>query len=199
MVFNNAKVMHPHKDIYYSTPPVAAANVQNYWVHRQHYLNRGPGPSNHPTSIAVGHHNTSMQSTSPYYTPAGSTIYSSNPSPVQSTSVQGGMSHAAPANVFNQGSYPEAYPSVITPPGGFNNLNQMSPHGNTYPPSSGYHNPHAPTQTMAGFNTLAPHPVVVPAGFTETHPSAPGWWRNPVTGWFWHASHGLSSPSHGRG
>jgi hypothetical protein len=50
-----------------------------------------------------------------------------------------------------------------------------------------------------GFNTLAPQPVVVPAGFTETHSSAPGWWRNPETGWFWHAARGLLPPAAMRG
>ncbi|KAJ7450226.1 hypothetical protein FB451DRAFT_1286468 [Mycena latifolia] len=47
MVLNNHKAMHPHKDAYYSSPPVAAANLQNYWVHRQNFLMSGP----HSTSF----------------------------------------------------------------------------------------------------------------------------------------------------
>ncbi|KAF7344370.1 hypothetical protein MSAN_01918000 [Mycena sanguinolenta] len=35
MIFDDVKVMHPHKDPYYSTHPVSTANLQNYWMHRQ--------------------------------------------------------------------------------------------------------------------------------------------------------------------
>ncbi|KAJ7255840.1 hypothetical protein B0H12DRAFT_1113045 [Mycena haematopus] len=35
MVFQNVRIMHPNKDIYYNTHPVATANLQNYWIHRQ--------------------------------------------------------------------------------------------------------------------------------------------------------------------
>ncbi|KAJ6573615.1 hypothetical protein B0H10DRAFT_2237064 [Mycena sp. CBHHK59/15] len=30
--------MHPHKDISYSTNPIATATLQNYWVHRNNYI-----------------------------------------------------------------------------------------------------------------------------------------------------------------
>ncbi|KAJ7496302.1 hypothetical protein B0H11DRAFT_2000520, partial [Mycena galericulata] len=114
MVINNAKVMHPHKDNYYSTPPIAAANLQNYWVHRQNYLNRGPGPSGYRTSRSPRPKTTSMQSTMPYLTPPGSTIYSSNSSPVQSPSaeVPGGMfGQVAPARTSHHGSSSTALPT----------------------------------------------------------------------------------------
>ncbi|KAJ7152181.1 hypothetical protein C8R43DRAFT_1235748, partial [Mycena crocata] len=39
MVFDNAKIMHPNKDVYYSTHPVATTNLYNYGVHRQAYMN----------------------------------------------------------------------------------------------------------------------------------------------------------------
>ncbi|KAJ7675518.1 hypothetical protein B0H17DRAFT_129053 [Mycena rosella] len=166
MVFNNAKAMHPHKDIYYTSNPVAAANLQNYWVHRQNYLSwhptsgAGRGASQHASSSA----NTVM---SPYAQPGGSTLYSTNPtphSPAPSTSGHGGY--------FSQGGSNNAYPASHPAPGyGYG--------GHPHP----------------GFNTLSPQPVVVPAGFTETHPGAQGWWRNPETGWFWHASRGLLPPS----
>ncbi|KAJ7622269.1 hypothetical protein FB45DRAFT_870479 [Roridomyces roridus] len=52
-----------------------------------------------------------------------------------------------------------------------------------------------PSRSDMTYSTLAPHPVVVPPGFTENNPNAPGWWRNPETGWFWHASQGLLPPS----
>ncbi|KAJ7110604.1 hypothetical protein C8R44DRAFT_856881, partial [Mycena epipterygia] len=50
MVLNNNKVMHPHKDSYYAAPPVAAANLQNYWVHRQSYLMRESNTSTYPNT-----------------------------------------------------------------------------------------------------------------------------------------------------
>ncbi|KAJ7435481.1 hypothetical protein B0H11DRAFT_2113522, partial [Mycena galericulata] len=179
MVFNNGKVMHPHKDMYYSTPPVAAANLQNYWVHRQNYLNRGPGPSGYPTSRPPRHQTTSMRSTMPYFTPPGSTIYSSNPSPVQSLSAEapGGMfGQAGPASASHHGSSSTAYPTPAA-----------------YPPMA-YYGHNSQQNPPSGFNTLSTQPVVVPTGFTETHPARPGWWRNPETGWFWHAGHGLLPP-----
>ncbi|KAF7300856.1 hypothetical protein MKEN_01311800 [Mycena kentingensis (nom. inval.)] len=46
----------------------------------------------------------------------------------------------------------------------------------------------------ASYHTLSAQPVVVPAGFTDRHPSFPGWWRNPTTGWFWSPSSGLVPP-----
>ncbi|KAK7008205.1 hypothetical protein R3P38DRAFT_3023914 [Favolaschia claudopus] len=46
------------------------------------------------------------------------------------------------------------------------------------------------------FSTLVPQHVVVPTGFTETNPAAPGWWRNPETGWYWSAKEGLLPPRH---
>jgi hypothetical protein len=70
-------------------------------------------------------------------------------------------------------------------------------------PSSGHYgyNPDMNAQAAPhqAFNTLAPQPVVVPPGFTETHPTAPGWWRNPETGWFWNVVHGLVPPASMRG
>ncbi|KAJ7827253.1 hypothetical protein B0H14DRAFT_3144676 [Mycena olivaceomarginata] len=57
--------------------------------------------------------------------------------------------------------------------------------------ASGSNHSYVPT---SGFNTLGSQPVVVPAGFTETNSNTPGWWRNPETGWFWHASRGVVPP-----
>ncbi|KAJ7136401.1 hypothetical protein C8R43DRAFT_1110039 [Mycena crocata] len=163
MVFNAPKTMHPHKDMYYNTPPVSAANLQNYWTHRHNYQRRIPSGSNYPTSPST--YSTSMQSTAPYYSPPGNTIYSSQGS-VQSAPQQGNVpfnpAGGSSSNVAPQIAYPHGY-GQTTPPG--------------------------------GFDTLSPQPVVVPAGFTETHAGAPGWWRNPATGWFWHASRGLLPPA----
>ncbi|KAJ7827320.1 hypothetical protein B0H13DRAFT_2373888 [Mycena leptocephala] len=41
---------------------------------------------------------------------------------------------------------------------------------------------------------LSAQPVVVPPGFTETHPNSPGWWRKPETSWFWYTSPGCFLP-----
>ncbi|KAJ7244040.1 hypothetical protein C8J57DRAFT_1311195 [Mycena rebaudengoi] len=40
MVLNNPKAMHPNRDVYYSVNPVASTNLQNYWIHRQYFVNR---------------------------------------------------------------------------------------------------------------------------------------------------------------
>ncbi|KAF7335769.1 hypothetical protein MVEN_02232700 [Mycena venus] len=194
MIFNNSKAMHrvsnpfhfshvdkeplksAHKDAYYNAPPVAAANVQNYWIHRQNYLNQNPSAST-SRGGGAGTYNTSMHSTAQYYSLPGSTIYSSNPS-TQGTSTQGN-------NTFSQAS---------NTPAMFDNPGAYLPSG--YYGYNSNMNAQAPQQ---GFNTLASQPVVVPAGFTETHPSRPGWWRNPETGWFWHAAQGLLPPGAMRG
>ncbi|KAJ7827261.1 hypothetical protein B0H14DRAFT_2595415 [Mycena olivaceomarginata] len=110
MVFNDAKRMHPHKDTQFILNPIAAANWQNYWVHRTNYLSRCQ------TQGQVNSFNSIASDTSSSYVPT------------------------------------------------------------------------------SGFNTLGSQPVVVPAGFTETNPNTPGWWRNPETGWFWHASRGVVPP-----
>ncbi|KAJ7698337.1 hypothetical protein B0H17DRAFT_1196914 [Mycena rosella] len=161
MVFNNHKAMHPHKDTYYSSPPVATANVQNYWIHRQNYLMRG-GPANASAPIM---YNSSMSATQSYITP-GSIMYPSNPNAY--SPVHPSTSPLAPASSSNAGTYPST---------------------SGYLPTA-YYTPASPQD----FKTVSPQPVVVPAGFTERHPSAPGWWRNPATGWFWHASRGLLPP-----
>nr|GAT57146.1 predicted protein [Mycena chlorophos] len=46
MTLNDARVMHPHKDPTYSTDPIATANLQSYWTHRQNYL-RWRQPQSH--------------------------------------------------------------------------------------------------------------------------------------------------------
>ncbi|KAJ6545488.1 hypothetical protein B0H19DRAFT_1266914 [Mycena capillaripes] len=158
MILNNAKAMHPHKDTQYTSNPIAAANLQNYWVHRQNYLSWRQARANNAP-------NTPHQAVYPP-TASGSTIYSTS-----------------------QGMYP---PAQSTSGHGNNYFNQMGSAPSYHPPA-GY------SQIQSGsFNTLSPHPVVVPAGFTETHPNQPGWWRNPETGWFWHASRGLLPPTSSR-
>ncbi|KAJ7275599.1 hypothetical protein C8J57DRAFT_224319 [Mycena rebaudengoi] len=150
MILNNAKAMHPNRDEYYSVPPVSSTNLQNYWIHRQQYINRRmmAGAVSNDTSTYQG--NTFIPSTS------SSARYP--------TAMQG--------NFFSQDgtSTQVQHPSQFYQPGP------------------------QPTE----FTTLASQPVVVPTGFTETNPSNPGWWRNPQTGWFWHASLGLLPPASAR-
>ncbi|KAJ6448209.1 hypothetical protein C8R45DRAFT_1046679 [Mycena sanguinolenta] len=97
---------------------------------------------------------------------------------------------APPANTIYSTSTQTPGQSTSTQGGYFNQI---------YPGNAAYYTPpgYAPMQAP-GFTTLAAQPVVVPPGFTETHPSSPGWWRNPETGWFWHASRGLVPPSASR-
>ncbi|KAJ7247427.1 hypothetical protein B0H12DRAFT_1235276 [Mycena haematopus] len=91
-------------------------------------------------------------------------------------------------------SNPQAYPAntIYSTVQNFSTQGSyFNPPGNAaFYPTPGY----TPLQAPA-FTTLSVQPVVVPSGFTEIHPSSPGWWRNPQTGWFWHASRGLIPPS----
>ncbi|KAJ7448316.1 hypothetical protein FB451DRAFT_1411334 [Mycena latifolia] len=194
MVFNNHKVMHPHKDIYYTTNPIAASNLQNYWVHRNNYLSWHPAGS---ISDRRGTWSTSQQASSstntmilPYIQPPNSTVYSTNP-----TLHLHPQSPPGQVNLFNQGTNvpaSNAYPgSSFHPASGYGQTQAaFVPAGNVYPGSS-FHPASGYGQTQAPFNTLSAQSVVVPLGFAETHSGAPGWWRNPETGWFWHASCGL--------
>ncbi|KAJ7895189.1 hypothetical protein B0H14DRAFT_660064 [Mycena olivaceomarginata] len=155
MVLNNAKVMHPHKHTHYTSSPVAAANLQNYWVHRQNYLSWHADIATPPSTAPQAGYS------------QANTIYSTARGHAPSASGHGYSNHRA-----HSGSSSSA----------------------TYHPTPGYAQPQMQMQPAPGFNTLSPHPVVVPPGFTETHPGSPGWWRNPETGWFWNASRGLLPP-----
>ncbi|KAJ7437195.1 hypothetical protein B0H11DRAFT_1900009 [Mycena galericulata] len=158
MVFNNPKVMHPHKDTNYTENPVASTNLQNYWIHRQNYITR-----RQMGGSATTQGRTSLSSMASHSNPR----YAMNPNPVYHT------------------------PQAAS--GQYNNFNQLpspSVAGNTiYSSASGNIAMNTPS-----FSTLSAQPVVVPAGFSETNPNSPGWWRNPETGWFWHASRGLLPP-----
>ncbi|KAJ7485718.1 hypothetical protein FB451DRAFT_1230856 [Mycena latifolia] len=164
MVFDNPKIMHPNKDVYYSTNPVATTNLQNYWVHRQAYMNRQMRATSVRHSSKSTYQQSSVSNSSSYYIqpPATSASYPSQDQHLPPPYMQQAPTHAS---YFNQ---PDA--------------------------ASAYYHPQSHQQTAA-FNTLSPHPVVVPPGFTETRQSSPGWWRNPQTGWFWHASRGLLPPN----
>ncbi|KAF7358569.1 hypothetical protein MSAN_01195100 [Mycena sanguinolenta] len=96
---------------------------------------------------------------------------------------------ASPANMIY--ATPQSPGQSTSTQGGY--FNQMHPGNAAFYPAPGY----AAMQPPA-FTTLSAQPVVVPPGFTETHPSSPGWWRNPETGWFWHASRRLLPPSSSR-
>ncbi|KAJ6471086.1 hypothetical protein C8R47DRAFT_1147825 [Mycena vitilis] len=69
MILNNGKAMHPHKDTKYTSSPVAAANLQNYWVHRQNYISwRQMRADNAPSTSAsanthYGQHQNTLYST----------------------------------------------------------------------------------------------------------------------------------------
>ncbi|KAJ6615158.1 hypothetical protein B0H10DRAFT_87383 [Mycena sp. CBHHK59/15] len=156
MVFDQAKVMHPNKDAYYSVNPIASTNLQNYWVHRHGYINkqmRGRTVrSNNSTYV--------NNNINPYYTQLPSTP---------------GANYPSQANQYTPSGYLPTQEIYSSGPS-----NQLANSAHSQSP---------------GFNTLSPQPVVVPPGFTETNQRSPGWWRNPETGWFWHASHGLLPPS----
>ncbi|KAJ7617275.1 hypothetical protein FB45DRAFT_872726 [Roridomyces roridus] len=151
MVLNNPKVMHPHKDTAYTENPVASSNLQNYWIHRQNYIERrqmgGSG-----TAFGHHHHQPGVAGPSSGRMPR----YPAPPARQYTPGPPGGDSGNTTTTVFNQ----------------------------------------IPSYVSAGtFNSVSPQPVVVPAGFTETHPGVEGWFRNPQTGWFWHASEGLRAPN----
>ncbi|KAJ7183881.1 hypothetical protein C8R46DRAFT_1027523 [Mycena filopes] len=176
MVLNNHKAMHPHKDTYFTTPPVSTTNLQHYWTHRQNYLANRSGASSYPPSPS-----TYMPNTQPYHHSPGSTIYSSPNTQYQSTSINSNSNQFDPASAYAAST--QYAPSAMNM--NMNNMNFMNM--NTH------------QQQQGAFTTLAPQPVVLPAGFTETSAAAPGWFRNPHTGWFWHAARGLVPPAVGGG
>ncbi|KAJ7141611.1 hypothetical protein C8R46DRAFT_1318120 [Mycena filopes] len=157
MVLNNPKVMHPHKDVQYTTDPVSSANLRNYWTHRQNYLSWRQMRGESSTSGSHRRGGSSSHSHTSHHAPPGHTIYATPHGGAAPPS----FGAAPPAPVYH-GQHQQQHPS---------------------------YSPSAPAYT-----TLSPQPVVVPAGFTETNPNSPGWFRNPATGWFWHASRGLLPP-----
>ncbi|KAJ6589426.1 hypothetical protein B0H19DRAFT_1058441 [Mycena capillaripes] len=163
MVFNNARIMHPHKDTQFSSNPIASSNLQNYWVHRQNYIRwshtHGSGSSDFSNSDWIL-----------------TSDLADNPVPgAMGSHLQNRTSHRSRANSMYS-TTPNLYPPAQI-------VNSRSS-------AHGYSQVHD-----SGFNTLSPQPVVVPTGFTEGDANFPGWWRNPETGWFWHASRGLLPPS----
>jgi hypothetical protein len=160
-----------HKHTHYTSSPVAAANLQNYWVHRQNYL------SWHGSFFAFAASSYLHRIVADIATPP-------------STAPQAGYSQANTIYSTARGHAPSASEH------GYSNhrAHSGSSSSATYHPTPGYAQPQMQMQPAPGFNTLSPHPVVVPPGFTETHPGSPGWWRNPETGWFWNASRGLLPP-----
>ncbi|KAK7007687.1 hypothetical protein R3P38DRAFT_1661216 [Favolaschia claudopus] len=173
MTLQNHKVMHPHKHTQYTGGDIAAANLQNYWVHRQNYL---------------AWRQMSMQSGMPSTSSGGRQISSSSPGSqrlARHTSMQRTFPNTETRHtLYSTGAqavhHRDTNPATSQAPA-------------TYPPHTTYN-----TQSPGGsssFTAVSPHPVVVPPGFTESHPSSPGWWRNPETGWFWSSSRGLVPPA----
>ncbi|KAJ7640677.1 hypothetical protein DFH06DRAFT_1334398 [Mycena polygramma] len=154
MVFDRPKVMHPNKDAYYSTHPVATINLQNYNIHRQAYINRQSRGSSVRYNAKSTYPEHSVSNNIPYYSQPPSALASPYASP------------------------PPRYQQQLEAPPSFNQANPYS----------------RPHQTAA-FESVTPHPVVVPFGFTESRPDRPGWWRNPETGYFWHAGRGFLPPN----
>ncbi|KAJ7634967.1 hypothetical protein FB45DRAFT_1002415, partial [Roridomyces roridus] len=59
MVLHDSKSMHPNKDKHYSTKSIAYTNIQNYWAHRDNYLQQlgygTPASSRAPTPSSTSH------------------------------------------------------------------------------------------------------------------------------------------------
>ncbi|KAF8205387.1 hypothetical protein K438DRAFT_1819023 [Mycena galopus ATCC 62051] len=166
MVFNNERVMHPNKDTYYNTHPVATANLQNYWIHRQRQMR-------------AGHSSTTKR----IYQEQNNNFYGLQTPPGSPAS----PFHSPPPHYHSPPKYQEQAPAYV--PGPFNATAYFQPQlqDHQYLPS--------PAAALSPISYPHSHPIVVPPGFTETRAGTPGWWRNPTTGWFWSASRGAMPPS----
>ncbi|KAJ7038045.1 hypothetical protein C8F04DRAFT_1091170 [Mycena alexandri] len=171
MIFNNAKVMHLNKDVYYSTHPVSSANLQNYWTHRQAYMARQMSPRG--WSLSSGPFTNLINSDEP----------SLGPSIRPST-----KSHTYPQHsISNSNSYYAEPPiaSARHSPPKYQQQPPMYPSPNYNYATTTPTTPYYPPPQSPAFHSLSAPPVVVPSGFSEVRP---GLWRNPVTGELWHAS-----------
>ncbi|KAJ7092996.1 hypothetical protein B0H15DRAFT_166579 [Mycena belliarum] len=120
MVFNNHKVMHPHKDLYYTSNPVAALNLQNYWVHRKNYITWHPaGTSGRRGTFDSASSSANMIASPHTEIAANSSLYPTDQTP-----------HSTPGYLSQGSDAPPGrpYPYHSSPPGhgqphmGFNTL-----------------------------------------------------------------------------
>jgi hypothetical protein len=172
-----------NKDTYYSMHPVATNNLQNYWVHRQAYINRQMRGWSIIRQLLFltnsGDVDPSVRRSTKYnyqeHSINNSNSYCSEPPAASSIDIYANKTDRHSPPTYQQQVPP--YPSYHAAAGGI-----------PYFQPQNY-------QQSAAFHSLSPHPVVVPSGFTETHQSSPGLWRNPATGQIWHASRGLMPPA----
>ncbi|KAJ7048043.1 hypothetical protein C8F01DRAFT_1198350, partial [Mycena amicta] len=204
MIFQEAKIMHrestsppshtpswssnlllwppANKDVYYSVAPVSTTNLNHYWTHRTAYIERTRCQG--MDSIFAHRYRVRSSSSTPTSSPA--------------------LSSASSSSFASSSSAPPQYsPQAQPPPAYADTFHQMPPIALTAPtqfPSIYHHSSSgrraSRLQTHFDFDSHSPEPVVVPEGFTEAQGVSgwPGWWRNPQTGWFWHANHGLVAP-----
>ncbi|KAJ6571000.1 hypothetical protein DFH09DRAFT_1153525 [Mycena vulgaris] len=180
MVFNNAKIMHRksalHEDV---------AGVQAQGNQRTGIFTTAPTPSPEPTSRTIGCTATPTSIGRRTVCPIDIHLI-----PTNSEDPAASIKHST-KRTYQQNSVSNSSPYCIQPPA----TAVVYANAQQEPPKNGYFKSSCYQPQAAAFNTLSPHPVVVPPGFTETRQSSPGWWRNPQTGWLWHASRGLLPPS----
>ncbi|KAK7039657.1 hypothetical protein R3P38DRAFT_487469 [Favolaschia claudopus] len=186
MVFNDSKLMHPNRDAYYSTDPIATANLHSYWVHRQAYLNSYGYPAAPAAASPVASSVTDHRFTSIYQAPRTNDKYRF--AAVEATPMSPTPPYTPPPKYQQQAPiYSNSSPTTM--------MRQTARHarrnsaaGSDYSVSSSHS--HSSSLSSSSSGSSSAMGAVPPYGFTEAHPDYPGLWRNPTTGSIWHASRG---------
>ncbi|KAJ7059663.1 hypothetical protein C8F01DRAFT_1232076 [Mycena amicta] len=195
MVFDRAKYMHAHRDTSYTTTPVCTQNIEAYWIHRRRflanngirfiywYVNNETYGTGTPSSSPASSRSPSTMPPSPTFSPfsplssaypsrATTPIETVNPWLPRAGVPQDPAQYLAP----DRSPYAHAYtPSAVYPREGESQSQNSSRHHRSTPSSS-----------VSGRHSL------VPTGFIKTEKRA--WFKNPESGWFWHAARGLVAP-----
>ncbi|KAJ7059680.1 hypothetical protein C8F01DRAFT_1232090 [Mycena amicta] len=191
MVFDRAKVMHAHKDMSYTTPPVCTWNFDAYWIHRTRFLaNNGTTASTveqseQPQTPSLSPASSRSRPTFRFspFSPVSSAYPSRAATPIQTVNPwlpragvpQDSAQHQylAPPDRYPYAHSQASAPSPVDPRENEIQSQSLSRHHRSTPSSS--------THTR------------VPTGFIETDTRT--WFKNPESGWFWHPVLGLVAPN----
>ncbi|KAJ7059688.1 hypothetical protein C8F01DRAFT_217760 [Mycena amicta] len=191
MVLDRTKVMHAHRDMSYTTPPVCTQNLDAYWIHRTRFL-----ANNGTTASTMGQYEPQTPSLSPAssrprhtfrfspFSPVSSAYPSRAATPIQTVNPRlprAGVPQDSAQYLAPPDRYPYAHAQASGP-------SPVDPRENEIQSqNSSRHHRNSPSASVSGTHTL------VPTGFIET--DRPTWFKNPESGWFWHAILGLVAPN----
>ncbi|KAK7044457.1 hypothetical protein R3P38DRAFT_2878833 [Favolaschia claudopus] len=187
MIFNDSKLMHPNRDAYYSTEPIATANLQSYWVHRQAYLNSYGYPSTPAAASPISPSVTDHRFTNIYQAPRINEKYRF--ATVEATPMSPTPPYTPPPKYQQQApTYSNSSSPTTMMRQTARHARRNSAAGSDYSVSSSHS--HSSSLSSSSSGSSSAMGAVPPYGFTEAHPDYPGLWRNPTTGSIWHASRG---------